>query len=88
MLSDGCGNSLPERAEQVRTRLEAVLVEVIARALPRAEDEVALEVRVLAERVLQLVVGQRAERRISRASGSRRAASGEPFESEIMDPSS
>ena len=41
-----------------------------------------------AERALQLLVGQRVERRMSRASGSRRSASGEPFASETIDPSS
>src|SRR5439155_6361294 len=43
-------DALAERAQQLGARLEAVLVEVVARALPRAENEVALEVRVLDER--------------------------------------
>jgi len=43
-------DALSERAEDVRSRLEAVLVQVVARALSRAEDEVALEVCVLDER--------------------------------------
>ena len=46
---------LAERAEQLRLRLEAVLVEVVARAAAGAEDEVALEQRVLAELRAELV---------------------------------
>ena len=46
-LGNGLGDSLAQRAEQVGPGLEAVLVEVVARAPPRAEQKVALEVGVL-----------------------------------------
>ena len=48
VLAHRLGDQLAERAEQLGHGLEAVLVEVVARAAPRAEDEVALEVGVLA----------------------------------------
>src|SRR2546429_7043968 len=87
---DGLADALAERTQQLRTRLEAVLVEVVARAPAGAEDEVALEVGVLAQCEPQLVVRQGvwAWRRISRALGSRRSAPGEPFVSESIEPSS
>ena len=50
VLRDGRGDPLAERREQVGTRLEAELVEVVPRALARAEQEVALEVGGLDER--------------------------------------
>ena len=42
----------PSSAQEVGPRLEAVLVQVVARAPPRAQHEVALEERVLAEQAL------------------------------------
>ena len=87
MFSNDHDDSLSQRSEEVRTRLEPVLVEVVPGPLARPKDEVAFEVRVLAECALQLVVGQRAARRSSRASGSSRSASGDPFDSEIIEPS-
>ena len=87
-LGDLIAAEVTERAQQVRTRLEPVLVEVVRRALSGAEDEVALEVRVLDERPAELVVPHaRAVRRNSRASGSSRCASAEPSESETIEPS-
>src|SRR5207237_3403577 len=50
VLRDRRREPLAERTPRLGTRLEPVLVEVVARALPRAQDEVALEVRVLPER--------------------------------------
>ena len=56
MLADLRREPLAERAQQVGSRLEAVLVEVVARAPAAPEDEVALEIRVLAAaRVRKLV---------------------------------
>ncbi len=80
---------LADRAEQVGPRLEAVLVEVVAGALPGAEDEVALEVRVLDERARERIVlaHLRAAASACRASGSSRSASGEPSTNETIDPS-
>src|SRR4249919_3264022 len=90
VLTDRCGKALPDRPEQVGPRLEAVLVEVVAGAPTRAEQEVALEVRVLPERAAELVVVHppRAAFSAARASGSRRAASGAPLESDCIEPSS
>ncbi len=48
--------TLAERAQQLGLRLEAVLVEVVARAPAAPEDEVALEVRMLLQRASQLRV--------------------------------
>src|SRR5688572_32513648 len=45
---EGC-KLLTERSEQLRLRLEAVLVEVVARAAPRAEHEITFEVRDFAD---------------------------------------
>lgn len=87
-LERNARDPLAERLEQLRTGLEAVLVEVVARAAARPEDEVALQVGMLAERPLELVVGQRAAARTARARGSRRSASAEPSVSETIDPSS
>src|SRR5207302_3200606 len=88
-LEDLRRDPLADRAEQLRAGLEAVLVEVVARPAARAEHEVALEIRLLPERGPELFVGQeRAASRTSRASGSRRSASGEPSVSETIEPSS
>src|SRR6266508_1969814 len=83
-------NALAERRQQVRPRLEAILVEGVPGASARPEDEIALEVGVLAERELQLVVGQapRAWLMIWRARGSSRSAPGVPFVSDSIEPSS
>src|SRR5947209_8771282 len=56
VLADLRSKPLAKRAKKVGPRLEAVLVEVIARAAAAAQDEVPLEVRVLLERAPQLVV--------------------------------
>src|SRR3954451_11018062 len=60
VLAHNRGDALAQRAQQVRARLEPVLVEVVLRALARAEQEVALEVRRLAERLPELVAHRRA----------------------------
>src|SRR5206468_13126771 len=57
VLADACGDALAECAQEVGPRLEAVLVEVVARAFAAAQQEVPLEVRVLLQRALQLLVG-------------------------------
>src|SRR5919199_1014248 len=49
---------LAERREQVGPRLEAILVQVVAGAFARAQEEVALEVRRVADREPELVVCQ------------------------------
>ena len=54
-LAHGGSKALAERPEQVGLRLEAVLVQVPGRALPGAEDEVALEQRVRAQPGAELV---------------------------------
>src|SRR5579862_2817398 len=66
VLRDLCGDALAQRAQDVWARLEAVLVEVVARPLAGAEDEVALQVRVLDERAAELSVVhvQRRARRV------------------------
>src|SRR5437588_7249089 len=89
-LRDGAGDPIAQSREQVRPGLEAVLVEVVARAPARAKEEVPFEQGVLAKGERELVVGQvpRALPRISRASGRRRSAPGEPFVRESIDPSS
>src|SRR5436305_1780018 len=90
VVADGGGDPLAERGQEVRPRLEAELVEVVARALARAQDEVALEVGRqddgLAE--LRLVHTWRAANRTWRANGSRRAASAEPASNVTKEPSS
>ena len=69
----------PSGCEQVGPRLEAVLVEVVARTPTRAKHEVALEVGVLADaRPRARRASLAAARSASRAYGSTRAASGEP----------
>ena len=50
VLPHGRGDALAERPQQLGPRLEAVLVEVVARALAGAKQEVAFEIRVLDER--------------------------------------
>ena len=50
VLGNRRSDVLAEGRQQVRLGLEAVLVEVVARAAAGSEDEVALEVRVLADR--------------------------------------
>src|SRR6478672_13864716 len=57
-LSHGASDPLPQRAEQVRPGLEAILVEVVAGAPARAEHEIPLEVGVLAQRGAELGVCQ------------------------------
>jgi hypothetical protein len=88
VLRDGGGDVLAEHREKVGASLEAVLVEVVARAPPRTEDEVTLEVRVLPKSSGELFPShERAARRASCASGSTLAASGEAPSSETMEPS-
>ena len=90
-LADPPGEPLAEGGEQVGPRLEAVLVEVVARALAGAEDEIALQVRVLADPPGEIGVREgaqlRACQRTRRATGSRRAASSEPSGNVTMEPS-
>src|SRR5690348_4560117 len=89
MLEDGRRDQRSERAEQVGAGLEAVLVEVVARAPARAQHEVALEVRVLAQRGAELVaIHPRAATRSSRAGESSRSASGAPLPTVTNEPSS
>src|ERR671935_528280 len=89
VLAHGVGDPPPERAQEVRPRLEAVLVQVVAGAAARAQDEVALEVRRLPERAGELRVAHvRAARSASRPSASSRSDSGEPSGSETIEPSS
>ena len=85
MLAHRLGDALAEGGEEVGPGLEAVLVQVVARAAARAQDEVALEVRDLAD--LRPERRHLAARRL-RASGSRRSASGVPSAIEIIEPSS
>ena len=85
----GRGDPLAERAQELRLGLEAVLVEVVRRALPGAEDEVALEVRALLEAGRELrVVHGRAAARTSWPSRTRRSPGSLPAGSEIIEPSS
>ena len=76
--------------EQVGAGLEAIFVQIELRPLARAEDEVALEVGVPADRGRELAAGHpdRAAPRASRASGSRRSASGVPSPTLSIEPSS
>ena len=53
-VANRVGDGLSERRQQLGPRLEAVLVEVVRRAPARAQDEIALEVGVLAQRRRQL----------------------------------
>ena len=90
VLANRRSKALADRPEQVRPRLEAVLVEVVARAATGTKDEVPLEVGVLAERSAKLGVVHppRAAESAARASGSRRPASGAPLERDCIEPSS
>src|SRR5579862_134301 len=89
VLADDGGDALAERAQQIGPGLEAVLVEVVLRALAGAEDEVALEIGVLDERAAQLgVLHRRAAASASRAIGSTASASSEPSTYVIIVPSS
>src|SRR5919108_4077011 len=89
VLAHRPGNPVAERSEQVGPGLEAILVEVVAGAATRPEDEVAFEVRVLPQRARELgVVHPRTARSASRPSSSRRSESGEPSGSETIEPSS
>src|SRR4029453_12527244 len=56
-LGDTVGNARADRLQQVRPRLEAVLVQVVGGATTRAKHEVPLEIRVLPDRVTKLVGG-------------------------------
>src|SRR3954454_16173410 len=90
VLADGGGDPLTERGEKVRPCLEAELVEVVARALAGPQKEVALEVGRREEPLAELRVVHRRPAATStwRASGSSRAASGEPAPNVTKDPSS
>src|SRR4029453_9063012 len=78
VLGDRRRDVLAERGEQLGPCLEAVLVQVVVRAAPGAQDEVALEVRVLAERGSEVVaLHVAAASSASRAWTSSGAASGE-----------
>jgi len=90
VLADRGGDPLAECREEVGPRLEAVLVEVIARPLAGAQDEIALEIRGGEERLAQLHVAhaRRAAMRTCRATGSSRAPSGEPGPKVTNEPSS
>src|SRR6266545_409095 len=88
VLGDGGCEVLAERGEQVRPGLEAILVEVIARAAPRPKHEVAFEIGVLAERGGELFPSHdRATRTAWRASGIKRVAWGESPSTETIEPS-
>ena len=76
-----------ERAEQVGPRLEAVLVEVVPGAAARAQDEVALEVRRLAQGAAELA-GRLTARRARGRSAAGALASGESSAKECIEPSS
>src|SRR5512132_575767 len=75
-LSHGPSDPLPQRAEQVRPGLKAILVEVVAGAPARAEHEIPLEVGVLAQRGAELGVCQLSLQ--ARGSGGRAAAAAQP----------
>src|SRR6266566_1989176 len=89
VLCDCVCEPFAQGAEQIRARLEAVLVQVVAGALPGAEQEVALQVRVLLERAAELAVVQLvpAEPSASRACWSRRSALADPSVTETIVPS-
>src|SRR5512146_1996043 len=89
VLGDDLRDPLAERLQQLRPGLEAVLVEVVLGAAARAEHEVALQERVLADPVAKGgVLHARTRSSTSCASGSSRSASGEPSASESIEPSS
>jgi YihY family inner membrane protein len=56
VLSHLCRQAFAEGAQQLGLRLEAVLVEVVARAAAAPQDEVAFEIRVFPQRVAELGV--------------------------------
>src|SRR6185436_18933244 len=56
VVADPRGEAFAERPQQVGPRLEAVLVEVVARAAAAAKHEVTLEIGVLPERATEIVV--------------------------------
>ena len=73
VLPHGCGEALAQRAEQLGQRLEAVLVEVPARALAGAEQEIALEQGVLAQAARRARPSQTTGRERGRAARPLRA---------------
>ena len=88
VLGDRGGDVVAEGGQQVGARLEAVLVQVVVRRAAGAEDELALEIRVLADGCRKLVpLHGRAARRTSRACATRRAASEPAPWSEVSEPS-
>src|SRR4051794_18673246 len=87
VLAHRLGERLAERRQHIGARLEAVLVEVVARAAARAEHEVALEVRGVAQRPRELVPLHHCASS-SCAIGSRRSASTVPSPNECIEPSS
>src|SRR5829696_4735866 len=87
VLADDRGDSRADRLEELRLRLEAVLVEVVGGAAAGAEDEITLEEGVLAERRPQLVIGHARSSSSSRAS-SRRSSASTPRSSRSRDASS
>src|SRR5579884_4307404 len=89
VLAHEGGDPLPQRREEIGARLEAVLVEVVARTATRAEHEVALEVGRLDQRLPQLGVGHagRAATRTWRASASSSSAVAEPASEVTNEPS-
>jgi hypothetical protein len=87
-LGDACRDPLAELTEQVRPRLEPVLVQVVAGSPPLAQHEIPFEERVLAEEACELCVRHpRAAASARRASGSSRSPSEEPDSSETIEPS-
>ena len=90
MFADGAGDPVTERGEDVGPGLEAELVEVVARPLAGAQDEVAFEIGSRDDRLTELRVVHDfpAATRTCRASGSSRAASGEPDPNVTKEPSS
>src|SRR6186997_1438087 len=88
VLCDRRRDVLAEHGQEVRLGLEPVLVEVVARAPARTEEEVALEVGVLPDGCGELLpFHERAARSASYAGDSRRAASGEALSSVTIEPS-
>src|SRR5205085_5754212 len=88
VLGHDAREPLSERPEQLGTGLEAVLVEVVAGAPARAEDEVALEVGVLAQRGAELgLVVKGALNLQARGSAGRAAAAAPPRRASPAKPS-
>ena len=90
MLGDRLGKPLAEGAEEVGPGLEAVLVEVVRAATPRAQDEVAVQQRVVGQRPGELFVrhGRAAARNASVARASAAVTSGVVGCSDSIAPSS